>query len=75
MPSSSICSKTKTKRLGKGCSLRNLPIGVTVDLVAKILRRGRSFTSSKVSPADMVDLTANARRLGGEERSSFGAIG
>lgn len=54
---------------------------MTVDLVAKIFRRGRSATliSSNVGSARLagaVDFTANARRLvGGDERSSLGAIG
>lgn len=65
---------------------------MTVDLVAKILRRGRSLAliSSNVAAAApppaadvvstrlaaVVDFTANARRLvGGDERSSFGAMG
>jgi hypothetical protein len=50
-------------------------MGVTVDFVANILRLGLSFISSYVSDGGgIVDLTANARRFGGDDRSSFGAI-
>jgi hypothetical protein len=50
---------------------------VTVDFVANILRLGLSFVfiSSNIS-GRAVDLTANARRfVGGDDKSSFGAIG
>jgi len=50
---------------------------VTVDFVANILRLGLSFVfiSSNIS-GRVVDLTANARRfVGGDDKSSFGAIG
>lgn len=50
-----------------------------MDFVANILRLGLLFISSNVSDAvcaaATVDLTANARRFGGEDGSSFGAIG
>ena len=55
-------------------NISNIPIDETVDFVAKILRRGLSFISSYVSLVGNVDLTAKARRFGGEERSSLGAI-
>lgn len=59
---------------GKGKGV--LPVEATVDLVAKIFRLGLSLEliSSNVSVVGVVDFTAKARRLGGDDGSSFGAI-